>query len=129
MIPLETLQLAHIAVEGLKNHWTLAAPFADAALWEAGKSFYVLLKQRFAGSPASHVLEEAAEDPANQGKIDALEQQIGMAMKSDSGLNADIIRLVESLPPRTLMTVSQTGDKNVSVQNIGQSNKTSIRTS
>jgi hypothetical protein len=98
-------------------------------LWEAGKSLFGLLRSRFAGRPAGRALEDAAGDAANPAKVDALEQQIKMAMESDSGLTAAISDVLELLPPNSLMKVTQSGDKNVSVQTVGESNKTSIRIS
>ncbi len=83
MIPFEILPIAHIAVETLKNHWEVAAaPFGDAMLWEAGKSLYKMLQQRFAGSIGDDVLEEAAADPTDHNKSDALVQQLKIAMEA-----------------------------------------------
>jgi hypothetical protein len=130
MIPLEIPQIAHLAAEALKNHWEVAtAPFGDAMLSEAGKSIYALLKQRFAGSAADNVMEEAAADPTDQDKSVALVKQIGTAMEADGSLVSAIRDLLRSLPPQSLMKVTQSGDKNVSVQNLGASNKTSIQIS
>jgi hypothetical protein len=126
----ELAALAHLSVELLKNHWELAvAPVADALLWETGKSLFALFRERFAGRPAGLALEDAAGDPTNQRKADSLEQEVRTAVESDSELAGAVGELLRSLPPQTLMRIAQTGDKNVSVQNVGESNKTSIQIS
>ena len=120
-------QLAQAALELLRNHWTAAAaPLANAALTDAGKSLFALLKGKFTSKAAAGALEEAAGNPASAVKARALAVQIEGAIEEDPQF-AEALRAL--LRPAVVQSASQSGEKNVSTQTAGDSNVTSIKVS
>ncbi len=127
-------QLASAAMELVRTHWTAAAiPLADAALKEAGKSLFNLLTGAFTSKAAAATLEEAAENPTDADKAEALEIQIKHAVKANPEFADSLRNLIGSLPEesrsRIIQNVTQAGSKNVSNQVAGYSNKISVRNS
>lgn len=127
-------QLASAAMELVRTHWTAAAiPVADGALKEAGKSLFTLLTSAFTSKAAAATLEEAAENPADLDKAEALEIQIKNAITANPQFAGNVRNLIGSLPEesrsRIIQTASQTGDKNVNNQVTGDSNKISTKIS
>ena len=131
---LDPQQLASAAMELWRNHWTAAAILvADGALKEAGKSLFNLLTGAFTSKAAAATLEEAAENPKDADKAEALEIQIKNAIKANPEFADNLRDLIGSLPEesysRIIQNATQTGIKNVSNQIAGDSNKISTRNS